>query len=45
MRVQKQWTLHNYWDDGVTIECRYFPTKKRAKQFAKDNGYVNYQID
>ena len=45
MRVQKRWTLHNYWDDDVTIELRYFPTKKQAKKFAKDKGYVNYQID
>ena len=35
----------NYWDDDVTIELRYFPTKKQAKKFAKDKGYVNYQID
>ena len=43
--AKKQVTLHHYWDDGVTIECRYFPSKKMAKKFAKDNGYVNYLID
>lgn len=41
----KEWTLHHYWDDGVTIECRYFPTKKAAKAFAEKEGYVNYIID
>ncbi len=38
-------TLHIYWDDGVTIELRYFPTKKRAERYAKDNGIVDYTID
>lgn len=42
---KKQYELHHYWDDGVTIECREFPTKKMAKQFAVDNGYVKYIID
>ena len=41
----KQWTLHNYWQDGVTIELRYFPSEKTAKKFAKDRGYTNYNID
>lgn len=39
-----KWELKNYWDDGVTIECRYFPTKKSAKDFAIANGYTNYKI-
>ena len=38
------WELHNYWDDGCTIECRYFNTKKEAKAFAVYNGYTNYKI-
>lgn len=42
---QKRWTLHHYWCDGCTIEYRYFPTKKAAENFAKDNGYVDYIID
>lgn len=41
----KQVTLHIYWDDDVTIECRYFPTKKAAEKYAKDNGCTNYKID
>ena len=44
-KISKEWTLHHYWDDGVTIELRYFPTKKTAEKFAKHNGYVNYIID
>ena len=38
------WELKNYWEDGVTIECRYFPTKKAAKAFAISEGYSNYKI-
>lgn len=38
-------TLHNYWEDGVTIELRYFPTKKAAETYAAKKGYVNYLID
>lgn len=38
-------TLHIYWEDGITIEYRYFPNKKAAEQYAKDNGCVNYMID
>lgn len=38
-------TLHIYWDDGVTAELRYYPTKKMAEKYAKDNGCSNYLID
>lgn len=27
-------TLHTYWEDGATVELRYFPTKKAAKNYA-----------
>ena len=43
MRSEK-YELHLYWDDGVTIECRYFPTKKEAKQYADANGFTNYRV-
>lgn len=33
------WELKYYWEDGVTVECRYFPTKEAAKAFAKSEGY------
>ena len=38
------WELKNYWEDGVTIECRYFPTKEAAEAFAEHEGYVDYKI-
>ena len=38
-------TLHIYWEDGVTIEYRYFHTEKAAEKYAKDNGIVDYMID
>ena len=41
----KQVTLHIYWDDDVTIEWRYFPTKEAAKKYAKSRGVTNYMID
>ena len=42
--MKKKCELKIYWEDGVTIECRYFPSKKDAKKYAKDNGVVNYRI-
>ena len=36
--------LHIYWDDDVTVECRYFPTKNKAEEYAKANGIGNYRI-
>ena len=39
-----KYKLHIYWEDGVTIECRYFPTKKMAEEYAKGNGISNYKI-
>lgn len=38
-------TLHIYWEDGATVELRYFPTKKAAKKYATKNGCTNYIID
>ena len=38
-------TLHIYWDDDVTVELRYFPTKKAAENYATNNGCNNYLID
>ena len=39
-----KYELHIYWDDGVTIESRYFDTTKDAESYAKANGIVNYKI-
>lgn len=44
-RRNRKWTLHHYWSDEQTIECRYFSTKKDAESFAKRNGYTDYKID
>ena len=43
--AKRKHELSIYWDDDVTIECRYFPSKKAAKKYAKDNGHINYKID
>ena len=39
-----KWELKHYWDDGVTVECRYFRTKKSANEHAKREGYANYVV-
>lgn len=36
--------LKIYWDDDVTIECRYFPSIRQAKNYVKTNGISNYKI-
>lgn len=43
--MNKRVTLHIYWPDGCTIECRYFPTVIAAENYVKDNGIVDYKID
>lgn len=30
--------LHIYWNDGVTIECRKFPSILSAKRYVKNEG-------
>ena len=35
----KKWELKYYWEDGVTIECRYFDTMKEAEAYAEAEGY------
>ena len=27
----------HYWDDGVTVQVRYFKTKKEAKEYFKNH--------
>jgi len=39
-----KYELHIYWDDDVTVECRYFDTTKDAESYAKTNGITNYRI-
>jgi len=33
------WELKYYWEDGVTVECRYFNSKFSAQEFARLEGY------
>lgn len=40
-----KYTLHIYWNDGVTIELRYFYTERAAKEYVAENGITNYKID
>ena len=44
--TRAKWELKHYWQDGVTVECRYFSTQKEAQRFALNNGYLreNYVI-
>lgn len=44
MKRKYMYVLHIYWDDDITIECRYFETMKDAEQFANNNGIENYAI-
>lgn len=38
-------TLKIYWDDGITIEQRYFCSIRQTKLYVKRNGIVNYKIE
>ncbi len=33
-----KWELKIYWEDGATIECRYFGTMKEAEAYAESEG-------
>ena len=37
--------LHIYWNDGVTIECRKFPSILSAKRYVKNEGIKKYSIE
>lgn len=39
-----KWELKIYWEDGVTIECRYFPTYEMAERYANSEGCEDYDI-
>ena len=39
-------TLKIYWEDGVTVEMRYFPSIRKAKKYAQlFSGYRRYIIE
>lgn len=46
MRSRKRFELHLYWDDGVTIEVRYFETREEAESYALESGmaYIIYDL-
>ena len=44
VKWHEKYELHIYWDDDVTVELRYFPSRKAAKKYATDNGIPNYMI-
>lgn len=39
-----RYELKIYWDDGITVECRYFLTVKDAQDYAEHNGVGEYII-
>lgn len=38
--TRAKWELKCYWQDDVTVECRYFATMKEAKAYAESEGYA-----
>jgi len=32
------WEVKHYWDDGVTVQCRYFKTLEEAKDYLNGKG-------
>lgn len=44
--TRAKWELKHYWEDGSTVECRYFATQREAQRFALAEGYLrqNYVI-
>ena len=39
-----RYELKIYWEDGVTVECRYFITEEDAQDYVKQNGVEDYVI-
>lgn len=39
-----KWELQIFWDDGMTIECRYFPTYEMAERYADSVACEDYDI-
>lgn len=40
-----RYILKIYWGDDVTIECRYYPTRKAAEAYVEREGIIAYDID
>ena len=39
-----KYELKIYWDDGITVECRYFMTVEDAQDYAERNDIWDYVI-
>lgn len=39
-----RYELKIYWEDGVTVECRYFLSIEDAKYYAERNGICDFMI-
>ena len=37
--TRAKWVLKYYWQDGATVECRYFATQREAQRFALHEDY------
>jgi hypothetical protein len=40
-----KYELKIYWDDGITVEYRYFMTVEDAEYYVKCNGICDYAIE
>lgn len=40
-----KYELKIYWDDGITVEYRYFMTVEDAEYYAERNGICDYAIE
>ena len=36
--TRARWELIYYWDEGATVECRYFSSMKEAERYAEHEG-------
>jgi len=39
-----KYELRIYWEDGITVECRYFISLKDAQDYVEQNGIKTYII-
>jgi hypothetical protein len=39
-----KYELKIYWEDGITVECRYFITEEDAQDYVERNGIWDYVI-
>ena len=39
-----KYELKIYWDDGITVECRYFMTEEDAQDYVERNDIWDYVI-